>query len=66
MLPLLFKIYGIHEEATNNSIELALTYDGTDVTNNLSQMIRGFKIIHYTSINLLSRKIISPQTRNTC
>lgn len=36
------------------------------MTNNLSQMIRGFKMIHYTGINPLSGKIISPQIRNTC
>ena len=66
MLPLLFKTYGIHEEATSNSVELALTCDGTDVTNNLSQMIRGFKMIHHAGVNPLSGKIISPQTRNVC
>ena len=66
MLPLLFKTYGIHDEAKSKSVELALTCDGTDVTNNLSQMIRGFKMIHHTGINPLNGKTISPQTRNVC
>ena len=43
MLPVLFKTYGIHEEAKHDSVELALTWNGTDMTNNLYPMIRGFK-----------------------
>ena len=56
MLPVLFKTYGIHEEAKHNSVELPLTCDGTDVTNNLSQMIRGFKMMHHAGVNLLNGK----------
>ena len=66
MLPILFKTCGMHEEAKENSVELALTCDGTDVTNNLSQMIRGFKMIHHTGVNPLNGKTVSPQTRNIC
>ena len=66
MLPLLFKTCNTHEEAMNNSVELALTCDGTNVTNNLSQMMRSFKMTHHTGVNPLIGKTASPQTRNAC
>ena len=54
ILPLLFKIHSAHKEVMNNSIELALICDSIDIANNLLQMICRFKLIYYTSINLLN------------
>ena len=62
----MFKTHGSHEEAKHNSDELALTCDDTEVTNNLSQMIREFKMTHHTSINELNGKTTSLQTINAC
>ena len=64
MLPILFKTHGVREEVKENSVELSLTCDGTDATNDLSRMIRGFKMIHYAGVNLLNGKTVLPQTRN--
>ena len=66
IVPLLFKTYGIHNEAMKYCVQLSLTCDGTDVTNNLSQIIQELKMIHNMCINPLNGTSISPQIRNVC
>ena len=63
---LLLATYKLDNSAKTRNINIAAASDGVCVTSNIYQFIVGIKIIDASSIDPLTKTLMSPQPRNVC
>ena len=58
--------YQIPKIGKDRALFIVVTYDGAKINNNTCQVVVGFKVVGATTIDLMTGKLIKPQSRNFC
>lgn len=66
MVNTIIHAYKLDEIGKKCRLIFSITSDGAKITNNINQVVVGFKVSDIGAVHLLTSKLIKPQTRNVC
>ena len=56
----------LEDVVKNRILMFVVASDRVKITNNLHQVISGFKVVDIAAMCLLAKRLVKPQTRNVC